>query len=91
MLLPDLFFIMNMITDMSRAGVDFCYYINTSEKPGFFPLSKKSYLHRAVKMLFLSFACEDTGVTMVIHKKDHHCYGYIIPQKYSSMLLYDRT
>ena len=30
-----------------------------------FPFTKKSYLHRAVKILFLSFTCEDIGVAMV--------------------------
>ena len=32
--------------------------------PGFF-LLLNSYLHRAVKILFLSFTCEDIGVAMV--------------------------
>ena len=42
------------------------YYIDTDEIPGFSPLRKKSYLYRAqVKILFLSYMCEDIGVAMV--------------------------
>ena len=42
------------------------YYIDTDEIPGFFLLLKKSYLHHmCVKILFLSFTCEDIGVAIV--------------------------
>ena len=40
------------------------YYIDTDEIPGFFLLLVISSSH-AVKILFLSFTCEDIGVTMV--------------------------
>ena len=42
------------------------YYIETDElNTRNFPFTKKSYLHRTVKILFLSFTCEDIGVAMV--------------------------
>ena len=42
------------------------YYIETDElNTRNFPFTKKSYPHRAVKILFLSFTCEDIGVAMV--------------------------
>ena len=41
------------------------YYIDTDEIPGFFLLQKKIISSsRAVKILFLSFTCEDIGVAM---------------------------
>ena len=42
------------------------YYIENGElNTRNFPFTKKSYPHRAVKILFLSFTCEDIGVAMV--------------------------
>ena len=42
------------------------YYVDTDEIPGFFLLLKKIiFSSRAVKILFLSFTCEDIGVAMV--------------------------
>ena len=41
------------------------YFIDTDEIPGFFLLLKIISLSRAVKILFLSFTCEDIGVAMV--------------------------
>ena len=42
------------------------YYIETDElNTRNFPFTKKSYPHRAVKILFLSFTCEDIRVGMV--------------------------
>ena len=42
------------------------YYIDTDEIPGFFLLLKIISSSRAtVKILFLSFQCEDVGVAMV--------------------------
>ena len=41
------------------------YYIYTDEIPGFFLLLKIISSSRAVKILFLSFTCEDIGVAMV--------------------------
>ena len=40
-------------------------YIDTDEIPGFFFLLKIISSSRAVKILFLSFTCEDIGVAMV--------------------------
>ena len=45
-----------------RKNIPF-YYIATDEIPEFFLSLKKS--SRAVKILFLSFTCEDIGVAMV--------------------------
>ena len=42
------------------------YYIDTDEIPGFLLSLKRLYRHpRAMKILFLSFTCEDSGVAMV--------------------------
>ena len=42
------------------------YYIDTDEIPGFFlSLKNHVFILRAVKILFLSFTCEDIGVAMV--------------------------
>ena len=43
----------------------FFYCIDTDEMPGFFLLLKNHISSRAVKILFLSFTCEDIGVAMV--------------------------
>ena len=43
----------------------FFYCIDTDEMPGFFLLLKNHISLRAVKILFLSFTCEDIGVAMV--------------------------
>ena len=46
---------------------NFIYYIDTEwdEIPGFYLLLKLKSSSRAVKILFLSFTCEDIGVAMV--------------------------
>ena len=49
---------------MDHACIPF-YYIDTDEVPGFFHLLKNIFSSRAVKILFLSFTCEDIGVAMV--------------------------
>ena len=41
------------------------YYIDTDEIPGFFLLLKNHIFIVPVKILFLSFTCEDIGVAMV--------------------------
>ena len=41
------------------------YYIDTDEIPGFFHLLKNNIFIDAVKILFLTFTCEDIGVAMV--------------------------
>ena len=41
------------------------YYIDTDEIPGFSSLRKIISLSCAVKILFLSYTCEDIGVAMV--------------------------
>ena len=45
-------------------------YIDANEIPGFHLLIIKSYLHasRVVKILFLSFTCEDISVAMVTNR-----------------------
>ena len=43
----------------------FLYYIDTDEIPEFFLLLKIIFSSRAVKVLFLSFTCENIGVAMV--------------------------
>ena len=41
------------------------YYIDTDELPGFFLLLKIISSSNAVKIIFLSFTCEDIGVAVV--------------------------
>ena len=50
--------------DGQHAQVMF-YYIDTDEIPGIFLLLRTHIFMRTVKILFLSFSCEEIGVAMV--------------------------
>ena len=50
---------------LSKVVSYFFYYIDTDEIPGFFLLLKIISSSRAVKILFLSFTCEDIGLAIV--------------------------
>ena len=56
----------NILLDVLLSSIaDYYIYIDTDEIPGFVLLLKNHISPRAVKILFLSFMCEDIGVAMV--------------------------
>ena len=54
------------------------YCVDTDEIPGFFLLLKNHIFIAAVKILFLSFTCEDIGVTMVINMITNIIFDFIV-------------